>query len=331
MRKTIFGTKNQILLIGLAILVAIALPLVLSGNFPRHVMTMMVIWTILGLGWNFIGGYAGQISNGHSLFFGLGAYTCALTMQWFQLSPWIAMWIGVLISVLMAFLIGKPLLRLKDHIFAIATMAVSECARIIFLNTKELGGATGVYFFNKNLNRVYSMQFENNLQYYYVYLIFALLVIGLTKYLDKSKFCYYLRAIKGNEMAAQSMGIDTPKYKMLAYMLSAGIVSLGGSLYAQFILYIDPSMLMTLKVSMMIVLVVVMGGLGTVIGPMIGAVILTFISEYSRAKLGKFGGFDMVLYGILVIFIVLFLPNGVLSLIRKKSKPAAIAAGRTAA
>jgi branched-chain amino acid transport system permease protein len=323
MRKIRFGNKNQLLWTGLAILAAILLPLVLSGNFPRHVMTMIVIWIILGQGWNFIGGYAGQISNGHSLFFGLGAYTCALSMQWFRMTPWISMWFGVLISITIAFLIGKPLLRLKDHIFAIATMAVAECARIIFLNTKLLGGATGVYFYNQNLNKYLAMQFKDNLIYYYVYLFFALAVLALVKYLDKSKFCYYLRAIKGNEVAAQAMGIDTPKYKMLAYMLSAAIVSLGGSLYAQFILYIDPSMLMTLKVSMMIVLVVVMGGLGTVIGPVLGAIILTVISEYSRAKLGKFGGFDMVLYGVLVIFIVLFLPNGILSLMKKKSRRAA--------
>lgn len=330
MIKMRFGQKNQLLWTGMALLAAIVLPLIMSGNFPRHVMTMIVIWIILGQGWNFIGGYAGQISNGHSLFFGLGAYTCALTMQWFRMTPWLSMWLGVLISVTIAFLIGKPLLRLKDHVFAIATMAVSECARIIFLNTKLFGGATGVYFYNQNLNKYLSMQFKDNLMYYYVYLFFAIAVLALTKYLDKSKFCYYLRAIKGNEVAAQAMGIDTPKYKMLAYMLSAAIVSLGGSLYAQFILYIDPSMLMTLKVSMMIVLVVVMGGLGTVVGPVIGAIILTVISEYSRAKLGKFGGFDMVLYGILVIFIVLFLPNGVLSLIRKKPRQTADGA-RTAA
>lgn len=317
MKRTIFESRNQLLTWIAAIAAAIAAPLVFTGNFPRHVMTMMVIWTILGIGWNFIGGYAGQISNGHSLFFGLGGYACALSMQWFRLTPWISIWIGVAISVAIAFLIGKPLLRLRDHIFAIATMAVSECARIVFLNTKALGGATGVYFFNQNLDRIYAMQFTNNLQYYYVYLLFALAVLLLTKYLDKSRFCYYLRAIKCNETAAQSIGIDTSKYKMLAYMLSAAIVSLAGSLYAQFLLYIDPSMLMTLKVSMMIVLVAVMGGIGTVIGPVIGAIILTFISEYSRAKLGKFGGFDMVLYGALVILIVLFLPNGVISLIFK--------------
>lgn len=326
MKRKIFDSRNQLYWVAGVIGIAVILPLVFSGNFPRHVMTMIVIWTIVGQGWNFIGGYAGQISNGHSLFFGLGAYTCALFMQWFKMTPWISMWIGILVSVVIAYLIGKPLLRLKDHIFAIATMAVSECARIIFLNTKALGGATGVYFYNKNMDPFLSMQFGNNLVYYYVFLVFALLVMALAKYLDKSKFCYYLRAIKGNELAAQSMGIDTPKYKMLAYMLSAGVVSLGGSLYAQFILYIDPSMLMTLNLSMMIVLVVVMGGLGTVVGPVVGAVILTFISEYSRAKLGKFGGFDMVLYGILVIFIVLFLPNGVLSLVKKGKRQAAPAA-----
>ena len=313
---------RKILVGFLVALVLIIAPHVYKSEFSHHVLTMMCIWAILGMGWNFIGGYAGQVSNGHALFYGIGAYACALSMQWFRLSPWFSMWIGVAISVVLAFIIGKPLLRFRGPIFAIATMAIAECGRIIFVNSEALGGATGVYFYNVDLPAFASMQFRNGFIYYYVYLVFALLVLLLTKLLDKSKFCYYLRAIRGNETAAESIGIDTAKYKSFAYMLSAAIVSLAGSLYAQFVLYIDPSFIMTLNISMMIVLVTVMGGIGTVLGPIIGAVLLTFISEYTRVYLGKFGGLDMILYGVLVILIVLFLPRGLISLkdlfIRKK-------------
>lgn len=120
-------------------------------------------------------------------------------------------------------------------------------------------------------------------------------------------------------MAAESVGINAASYKIRAYMLSAAIVSIGGSLYAQFMLYIDPSMLMTLNISMMIVLTAVMGGVGTVIGPILGAIVLTTISEYSRVYLGKFGGLDMILYGVLVILIVLFMPGGILSAVEEQS------------
>lgn len=306
--------KKQLLIGAIVLIFLIVIPHIFSSGFMHHVMIMMCIWSILGMGWNFIGGYAGQVSNGHSLYYAFGAYTSAICVQWFNITPWIGMWIGVLISILIAFLIGKPLLRLKGPIFAIATMAIAESGRIAFINIKQIGGATGIFLYDVSLPAIAFMQFRNNYIYYYVYLGFALLILLLTKILDKSKFCYYLRVIRGNETAAESIGINTSKYKIIAYMLSAGIVSLAGSLYAQFMLYFDPASIMTLNVSMMIVLVTVMGGIGTVYGPVIGAVILTFISEYTRVHLGKYGGLDMIFYGIVVILIVLFLPNGLISL-----------------
>lgn len=312
--EIIKGNKKQALIGVIILTILIAMPHIFSSGFSQHVMIMMCIWAILGMGWNFIGGYAGQVSNGHSLYYAFGAYTSAVCVQWFNISPWIGMWIGVIISALIAFLIGKPLLRLRGPIFAIATMAIAESGRIAFINIKQIGGATGMFLYNVNLPAFSFMQFRNNYIYYYVYLTFALLILLLTKVLDKSKFCYYLRAIRGNETAAESIGINTSKYKIMAYMLSAGIVSLAGSLYAQFMLYFDPASIMTLNISMMIVLVAVMGGIGTVVGPVVGAVILTYISEYTRVYLGKFGGLDMIFYGLVVIVIVLFLPNGLVSL-----------------
>lgn len=312
--------KRKLLIVILVLVALVILPLVFTGQFSRNLMTLVIIWSIVGMGWNIIGGYTGQVSNGHSLYYGIGAYAVALSMHYFNLTPWIAMWIGVLVSVAIAFIVGRPLLRLNGHIFAISTMALAECARIVFINVKATGGAAGVYFFNKNVNSWLYMQFSNPLHYYYVYLLFALAILLIVKILDKSKFFYYLRTIKGNEAAAQSVGINVANYKIYAYMLSAAFVSIGGSLYAQFMLYIDPSMLMTLNISMMIVLVAVMGGIGTVLGPVLGAIVLTFISEYSRAFLGKFGGLDLILYGSLVIIIVLFLPGGLISLIGSKNK-----------
>lgn len=315
-------TKGQMIGYLAGIAVAAVLPLLLKEQFPRHVLCMIMIWSIVGMGWNFLGGYAGQVSTGHAVFYGIGAYTVALLFKYFMVSPWLGIVIGMGISVVLAILVGWPLLRLNGHYFAVASMAVCECCRIVFVNIKAFGGATGLDFLNKKVNKWAAIQLDK-VEYYYLFLIVAVIILALTIYLDRSKFGYYLRTIKGNQSAAESVGIPTTKYKLMAYMLSAAIVSLGGSLYAQYMLYIDPSMLMTLKVSLMILLVTVMGGIGRVIGPIVGAVILTVISEYTRVLAGGTGsGIDQIIYGLLVVLVVLYLPNGILSLFDKKKKKA---------
>ncbi|MDF2512566.1 MAG: branched-chain amino acid transporter permease [Herbinix sp.] len=320
MKNYIEANSHFIIKFLASLLVAILLPLFIKTPFPLHVMILICIWAIMGMGWNFIGGYAGQVSNGHALFYGIGAYACGIGMKNFNASPWITMWVGVIISIGVAFVLGAPLLRLKGHYFALATMAIAECGRIIFLNWNYVGGATGVDFLNKAEPGWYTLQFTSKYPYYYIFLTFVVLILLLTKGLDKSKFGYYLRAIKANEDSAQSVGINTSRYKLLAFMLSAGVVSLAGSLYANYLQYIDPSIVMPLNVSMMICLVTVMGGIGTVIGPVIGAIVLTVISEYTRATFSSISGFDLFIYGALIIIIVLFLPNGLISLFRRKQK-----------
>ena len=157
---------------------------------------------------------------------------------------------------------SQPLLRLNGAYFLIATMAVAECARFILLSSPSLGGATGIMFLDQAHSEWYTLQFKNKDTFYYLLLGITTLLVLLSKYLDKSKFGYYLRAVKANETSAQSVGINTPKYKILAYMLSAAIVSLAGSLYAPYVTYVDPYTLLPLDKSTMICLVVVMGGIG---------------------------------------------------------------------
>ncbi len=321
--KTQFNRNKRFLLsffiiIGLLIVV----PVFIKRPFVMNVLILCTIWSIMGLGWNIIGGYAGQISNGHALFYAIGAYVGAMTMKWFQLSPWISMWLGILLSVGIAFVIGTPLLRLRDHYFAISTMALVECTRIIFLNWQFIGGATGISFFFKRLSEWYSWQFTTKHPFYYISLGFMALCVILSKIIEISKFGYYCRAIKANQESAESSGIDAAKYKRYAYMISAGMVSIGGALYAQYLQYIDPAMLLPLSNSMLIVLVCVMGGVGTVWGPVLGGFLLMTISEYSRSFFVQYSGLNLVIYGILVVVIVLFLPKGLISLIniRKHSK-----------
>ncbi len=303
------------------LLIATMLPLVFKSTLEQHILFLIVIWSIAGIGWNFIGGYAGQVSIGHALFFSIGIYTPAALFNLFHVVPWISIVIGVVLSVICAGLIGIPLLRLRGPQFSIATMAVVECMRTILINAKVIGGSAGIDFLNKKVNPYLYMQFPNKREYYWVGLAFLVVALAIASYVDKSKFGYYLRCISGNEMAAESVGINTTKYKSLAFMLSAAFVSVAGSLYAQYLLYIDPYVSSTMSVSLMIVLVVVMGGVGTVYGSIIGASVLVMISQYTRIYFGGTGtGIDLILYGGLVIIVVLFLPHGVLPLFKQGAK-----------
>ncbi len=320
-------SKKQWLMYLAGVVLVALLPLVIKDVFTQHVLCLILLWSIVGMGWNFLGGYAGQVSIGHAVFYGIGAYSSALMYLWFKITPWLGMWVGVVLSMVVAFLIGKPLLRLKGHYFAVATMATAECCRVIFVNLREVGGATGLDFLDKTVHMWYSMQFPTKLHYYYVFFGFAVLVSLVVLFLNRSRFGYYLRTIKGNEHAAESVGIDTANYKLKAYLLSAAIVSIGGSLYAQYMTYIDPTMLMTLRVSLMICLVTVMGGTGKPFGPVVGGVVLTLISEYTRSMAGGTGsGIDQIIYGVLVVIVVLLLPNGILSLFQRKRRAAVPAA-----
>ncbi|MBE6829269.1 MAG: branched-chain amino acid ABC transporter permease [Ruminococcaceae bacterium] len=219
-----------------------------------------------------------------------------------------------MLCMVVALVVGYPLLRLRGHYFAIATMAIVECVRIIFTNWKLIGGATGVMFYDKTHSELYSMQFANRISFYYICLGFMLIFIILSRVLEKSKFGYYCRAIKANQESAESSGINSAFYKRWAYMISAGIVAIGGILYGQLFQYIDPGSMLPLSNSMLIVLVVVMGGIGTIWGPVLGAFIMTFINQYARALFNQVAGLNLFIYGVLVVFIVLFLPKGIVSL-----------------
>lgn len=309
--KTEKGFVRQTILV---FLVLALLPVLSQGDFFVSTLCLSVVWAIMGIGWNIVGGYAGQVSNGHAMYFAIGAYTGALCLKWYNITPWVSMWIGVVISMVLAFIIGYPLLRLRGHYFAIATMAIVECVRIIFTNWKWIGGATGVSFFVKGQSSLYTLQFNNRIPYYFICLGFMLVAVIVSRVIQQSKFGYYCRAIKANQDSAESAGVNSTYYKRWAYMISAAIVSVGGALYAQYIQYIDPVSLLPLSNSMLIVLIVVMGGIGTIWGPILGAFIMTFINQYARALFNQMSGLNLFIYGVLCLIIVLFLPKGLMSI-----------------
>ena len=313
--KSLIKTEKSFVTQVIIVFIILALiPVISHGEFFVSTLCLSVIWAIMGIGWNVIGGYAGQVSNGHAMYFAIGAYVGALGLKWFNMTPWVTMWVGVIISMALAFLIGYPLLRLRGHYFAIATMAIVECVRIICTNWDLIGGATGVSFFQRGANPLYTLQFENRIPFYFICLAFMLVFVIVSRVIQRSKFGYYCRAINANQDSAESAGVNSTFYKRWAYMISAAIVSIGGALYAQYIQYIDPVSLLPLSNSMLIVLVVVVGGIGTIWGPILGAFIMTFINQYARALFNQLSGLNLFIYGVLCLLIVLFIPNGLISI-----------------
>ncbi|GAB4319334.1 branched-chain amino acid ABC transporter permease [Pseudothermotoga elfii] len=301
------------------------LPLIIPDVNFQHIMIMLFLFAGLGESWNIITGFAGQTSFGHAAFFGIGAYTSTVLFYKFGISPWVGMILGSIIASVIAFLVSYPCFKLKGHYFAIATLAVAEIIKQLFVSWDYVEGATGISIPVVD-NSFWLMQFHNS-KIPYILIVYALFCLSLFAAItiEKNKTGYYLKAIRESHEAAEALGINTTRYKLFAMITSAALTSLFGTLYAQYILYIDPFMVFSLEISMKIVLLTVLGGLGNVYGPIIGASILIPLSEYTRNYLGGTGkGIDLMIYGALIILIACFEPQGVIGILAKHKKRGAV-------
>ena len=296
---------------GAVLALFILLPLV-SSPFGQHVMILTFMFAICGVAWNVMGGYAGMFSFGQAAFFGIGAYTSSFLLLTFQVSPWIGLVAGGLISSLLAAAIGYPCSNLRGHYFAIASIAFAEIVRIVFSNWQMVGAAEGLTIPMLKESLAHFMFHSSKLPYYYIVLGFLLLAVAVCYWVSTSKMGYYFRAIKESHEIAQVLGVNVVRYRLYAIMISAFLTSMAGTFYAQYILYIDPDSVMILPISVQIVLVAMLGGAGTVLGPVVGSAVLVPLSEYSRAWLGYKGtGMDMIIYGTLITLISMYQPSGV--------------------
>jgi branched-chain amino acid transport system permease protein len=262
------------------------LPLVTQTKAVLNALILLLIFATLGEAWNIITGFAGQTSFGHAAFFGIGAYAAAVVFYRYDLSPWIGMLVGGILSAIVAAIVSYPCFRLKGHYFAIATLAVAEIVSQIFVSWRYVEGATGISIpilprtasFGE---RLLYLQFNDKVPWVYICLALFAAVIFFCSYLENSKMGFYLKAIRESHEVAESIGIDPTRYKLYAMIISAFITALCGSLYAQYVLYIDPFMTFSLDISMKIVLLTVLGGIGNVFGPIIGAAIFIPLSEFT--------------------------------------------------
>ncbi len=298
-----------------ALACALAYPLVLAGPRDVNVGVLVLLYATLGTAWNILGGYAGQISFGHAVFFGTGAYVSTLVVG-AGLSPWIGMLAGALVAASLAIVIGLPTFRLAGHYFAIATIVVGEIVETVVRNTDALGGARGLM--PPILpSGIANLEFhETRVPYFYVALALYAVALISTWLVERRRVGYYLRAIREDEQAARSVGVSVLRYKLAAAALSAALAALAGTLYAQYVLFIDPDSVFSLALSIRIALIPILGGAGRSYGPLIGAIVLVPLQEVTRFQFGGTGqGADLVIYGGLIVLLSVLQPGGLAAVV----------------
>jgi branched-chain amino acid transport system permease protein len=301
----------------------LAFPLAFTLPYPRDVMIRIFLYAMLATAWNVLAGYCGQISLGHAVFFGTGAYTSTFLVKQDWLggweNPWLGMLLGALLAALLSQVIGYPVFRLRGHYFAIATIAVGEIVQTIAINWDSIGGARGLFVPIKRPGSLASFQFHESKQaYYYIALALLLLALGLNRWIIRSRTGYYFRAIREDQDAAAALGIPVAQYKRRAMAVSAALTALGGTFYAQYVLFIDPESVLPLSLSILICLVAVLGGVGTLWGPLLGAAILVPLGELTRVQFGGTGkALDLVIYGLLIMIVSVVQPGGIMALVQR--------------
>ncbi len=285
-------------------------------NIPVYFVSLLFtvfLYVVLAVSWNFIGGYAGYLSFGHVAFFGIGAYSTAILMQVFSLSPFLTILSTIpagLIAALIAVIIGYPCLKLRGPYFAVITLCFAFVVDLVVKNLDFLGSADGLWLKSMelpiNINR--GILFE-------VMLIVMIVTIAASLWINRSKFGAGLRAIKEDEEVAQTLAVNAPKLKIWAFALSAFFPGIAGGIYAYYLTYIHPDIVFDVNISILIVLMALFGGGGTLLGPIIGAVILTLVNEglstFVMAELAR------IIYGCLFVIVIIYLPNGIMDFFRK--------------
>jgi branched-chain amino acid transport system permease protein len=295
---------------------AIAAPPFASA-YVVHVLILVLFYAYLGTAWNILGGYAGQFSFGHAAFFGIGAYTSTLLLARGGVSPWLGLWAGGLLAAGFGCFAGYLAFRygLRGPYFALVTLAFAEMLRLIAVNWAAIGGPMGILIpLPKGGDAWWHLQFREKLPYYYVMLALLGLVLWLTRRLERSRLGYTLAAIRENEDAAEASGVDTVGAKLAAMALSSFLTALGGSFYAQYYSFIDPTLAFGVPVSVEILLRPIVGGPGTLLGPLLGSVVLTPLSELTRWLMRGRPGVDVMIYGALLVLVITFLPRGLVGL-----------------
>ena len=324
--------KISVLLTTASLVIAIIYPFAVEmilGRIPsRYYIRVgmdILFFTAMGNAWNIIGGYGRQTSWASATFLAIGAYTTILLFVGppdqvsLQISPLISMWLGVALAVLVAAIIGIPCFRLRGVYFAIATIACTTIFRQLLIYFAEFtGGNLGIPYPHQPHTRAFHLIFTDFLfrPYYYIALVWMIITTIIVILIERNRLGYYLRTICEDQDAAESLGIESSRVKLQAFMLSAAMLSITGSLYVCMLRMVDPLTFASHNMSVRIAIVAILGGMGHRFGPLLGALVTIPLLEVSNAYLAHIGhgGAHWVLYGLLIVLIVLFRPNGIVSL-----------------
>jgi branched-chain amino acid transport system permease protein len=295
----------------LAVVLLFAAPLVVKNPFFLDLGIVVLMWATLGIAWNLLGGYAGQVSFGHAAFYGVGAYATMILYLRLGIAPWYGIVLGGLIGALISVPIGYLCFRLRGPYFSLATLAVAEIMRLVATNWDSLtAGPMGllithlppVNFFGTPIN------WERKEPFFYLMAVIAVATVLAALYLTRSRLGAYLAAIRENEDAAESIGIDTTRAKVVTLAVSAFFTATAGGFYALYYRYLDPDAVFPISLSIETVFIAVVGGLGTVAGPILGAVFLTTFAELFREH---FAAGHLIFYGLCMMLVIRFLPDGI--------------------
>ena len=297
------------------IVLALLLPLAVRSATYLHILILLFFYAYLTTSWNLVGGFAGVLPLGHAAFVGIGAYTSTILFLQYGVSPWLGMLVGGVLATLAGVLIGLPTFKMRGAYFALATIAFAEGLRVIVENIDQLGpwsinGPRGLQIPPLNFG-LGNLLFAGKEPYYYIILLMLAGVLLLTWSISRSKLGYYLNAGGEEPEAAMALGVNVARAKLIAMAMSSFLTALAGTFYAQFTLYIHPKSVISLDLSFEMAFIALIGGRGSIVGPVLGALLLRPVSDFSRIYFGDtLPGLHLIIFGVILILVMIFQPRG---------------------
>lgn len=305
---------NKIMLVGLLV-IAFALPLVVTSATYMHILVLLLFYAYLTTSWNIVGGFAGVLPLGHAAFVGIGAYTSTVLSLQYGISPWIGMLVGGVLATIAGIIIGLPTLKMRGAYFALATIAFSEGLRVMvenfdYIGPLKLNGPRGLQIPPLETGLAHFM-FSTKEPYYYIILVMLLAVMLITYMISRSKLGYYLIAGGEEPEAAMALGVNVARARLIAMAISSFLTALAGTFYAQFSLYIHPKSIISLDMSFEIAFIALIGGRGSIVGPLLGAMLLRPVSDFCRIYFGDtLPGMHLIIFGLVLILVMFYQPRG---------------------
>lgn len=301
--------------LALVLIIVFGLPLILRSPTYLHILVLLYLYAYLTTSWNLVGGFAGVLPLGHAAFFGIGAYTSTVLYVQYGVSPWFGMVLGGVIASITGIMIGLPTFKMRGAYFALATIAFGEGMRVMVENIDYLGpfnlnGPRGLQIPPLNVGLA-NLMFTGKEPYYYIILLMLIAVLAVTYVISRSRLGYYLNAGGEEPEAAMSLGVNVARCKLIAMAMSSFLTALAGTFYAQFSLFIHPKSVISLDLSFEIAFIALIGGRGSIVGPVLGALLLRPVSDFSRIYFGAtLPGLHLIIFGTVLILVMIYLPRG---------------------